>query len=71
MAMSAVSRRRCPVCYRQVHPTAGHNIHGHWDSIGRDRCPGSGEPYDITIGGQRYLRVGRTNYPQRNFQVTA
>jgi hypothetical protein len=42
-------RRRCPVCWRRVRPTIHAAIEGHWDSKGRDVCPGSGEPYRITL----------------------
>lgn len=42
-------RRRCPICWRRVGPTVNKAIEGHWDSIGRDVCPGSGEPYRITL----------------------
>lgn len=46
-------RRRCPVCYRRVMPTKGGLIYGHWDSLGRDRCPASWHSYEITITGDR------------------
>lgn len=46
-------RRRCPVCYRRVMPTRGGLIYGHWDSLGRDRCPASWHSYEITVVGDR------------------
>lgn len=55
-------RRRCPVCYRRVAPTRGGLIYGHWDSLGRDRCPSSWEPYDITIRGDR-KDIATVTYP--------
>jgi hypothetical protein len=39
----------CPVCLRNVAPTRGGNIYGHRDSIRRDTCPGSGNPWAITV----------------------
>jgi hypothetical protein len=44
-----VVRRRCPVCWRRVRPTIHQCIEGHWDAAGRDVCPGTGEPYRITL----------------------
>lgn len=46
-------RRRCPVCRQVVLRTTKGNIHRHWDSIGRDICPCSGEPYELTEVGRR------------------
>lgn len=66
--MSATPRRRCPVCYRQIKPTSHGVIYGHWDSIGRDRCPASWEPYDITIGGRRSLRGDSDFFPVHVYQ---
>lgn len=40
--------RRCPVCWQHVQRTAGWRIVRHRDSIGRDVCPMSGEPYELT-----------------------
>lgn len=46
-------RRRCPICWQTVLPTpVRRNIAGHFDSIGRDMCPGSGIGYDLTVGGR-------------------
>ncbi len=42
-------KRRCPVCMRIVQPTTKGNVFRHTDSIGRDVCPMSGEPYDLTV----------------------
>ena len=42
-------RRQCPICWQRVRPTEHRSIEGHWDSITRDICPGSGEPYRITL----------------------
>lgn len=40
----------CPVCYQRVNPTWLHrNIEAHTDTLGLERCPGSGEPYRITV----------------------
>jgi len=34
---------------RIVQPTTKGNVFRHTDSIGRDVCPMSGEPYDLTV----------------------
>ncbi|AAN12615.1 gp57 [Mycobacterium phage Che9c] len=39
----------CPVCWRSVRPTIHAKIPHHFDSIRADICPGSGEPYRITL----------------------
>lgn len=39
--------RRCPVCWRTVHPSVRHNIIGHADKL-MQPCPASGEPFYIT-----------------------
>lgn len=41
-------RHHCPVCYRQVSPTAARNIAAHFDPI-KSACLASGEPFRITI----------------------
>lgn len=51
--MTATPRRRCPVCYRRIKPTSGGMIFGHFDSALVERCPGSWQPYDITLTGYR------------------
>ena len=45
--MSAASRR-CPVCRQPVRPTKSGMIAAHRDSLNRDDCPASGEPYTLT-----------------------
>lgn len=42
-------RRRCPVCRQLAQQTTGRNVSGHMDSRGRDICPMSGQPYDLTV----------------------
>ncbi len=39
----------CPVCWREVEPTIHGNIRSHYDSIRSGICPGSREPFRITI----------------------
>ena len=39
----------CPICWRDVRPTIRANIPRHFDSIRKDICPASGEPYRLTI----------------------
>ncbi|NLA37072.1 MAG: hypothetical protein GX868_15500 [Actinobacteria bacterium] len=39
----------CPVCRGEVKKTTGSNIPGHLDSNGSDICPGSHEPFRITV----------------------
>jgi len=39
----------CPVCRGEVKKTQGGRIPGHLDSIGMDICPGSHEPFTITV----------------------
>lgn len=42
----------CPVCRRRVHPIDWNRwarVSAHMDSIGRDLCPASGEPWRITV----------------------
>lgn len=51
--MSGQPRRRCPVCWQIITPTPGRYVHRHWDSIGRDVCPMSGEPYRLAEFGRR------------------
>ncbi|MFD7247822.1 hypothetical protein ACFV6Y_38475 [Streptomyces massasporeus] len=46
--MAAGDRRRCPVCWRTVYPTFElRNVIRHRDSIDRDVCPMSGEPFAL------------------------
>lgn len=40
--------RLCPVCRRSVQPRRT-SIPCHVDSTGRTMCPGSGEPFSITL----------------------
>ncbi|ACI06257.1 hypothetical protein I5J47_gp42 [Mycobacterium phage Arib1] len=48
--MTAPTRRPlCPVCWQPVSPTTKANIARHFDAIRADVCPGSGEPYRLTI----------------------
>lgn len=46
-------KRYCPVCLQFAIPTRHCNVWTHRDSIGRDICPMSGKPYDLTIIGSR------------------
>jgi len=39
----------CPTCRREVKPTTKGNIVAHLDSIRRDTCPSSGEPWRTTV----------------------
>lgn len=43
----------CPVCKQPVTRTSGDKIAPHMDSIGRDICPATGEPYRIAVTGRR------------------
>lgn len=38
----------CPVCWRTISPTRWDRIAAHRDSVWRDICPASGEPFNIT-----------------------
>lgn len=42
-------KRYCPVCWQTARPTHNANICGHWDTIRRDICPGSSQPFLITL----------------------
>ena len=42
-------RNLCPVCHREAKPTLKANIAAHLDSIRQDTCPGSGQPFRITV----------------------
>jgi hypothetical protein len=42
-------RRRCPVCRQLAIPTAARNVAGHLDRIGRETCPMTGHPYELTV----------------------
>lgn len=44
---------RCPVCWQKVRSTSTGNIAMHWDSIGKEVCPGDALPYSSTIVGRR------------------
>jgi len=55
--MSGAPRRRCPVCWQTIFPTTHRMISRHWDSVGRDICPGSGEPYMIATPGRRRVLI--------------
>ncbi|RFZ15059.1 hypothetical protein VIMS_02489 [Mycobacterium marinum] len=50
-------RRYCPVCWRPVQPSRGDNIEGHWDSVGREVCPMSGEPFALAHVGRGPRRL--------------
>ena len=39
----------CPICRQAVKPTLRKNIPAHLDSIREDTCPGTGEPFRITL----------------------
>lgn len=39
----------CPVCLAEVKKTTSGNIPGHLDSQGIGVCPGSHEPFKITV----------------------
>jgi hypothetical protein len=55
-----MSRRYCPVCWQTVGmPTAGGHIADHFDSVGRDVCPISGEPYELAGYGRRRIQIDR------------
>jgi hypothetical protein len=49
--------RQCPVCRQSTLPTTSRTVFRHWDSIGRDICPMSGEPYDMTEAGRRVRKL--------------
>lgn len=53
--------RICPVCWQRAIKAPSKRVTLHWDSIGRDICPGSKEPWRITIpfGAQSYGRAIR------------
>ena len=40
-------RYRCPVCWQNVEPTVRQHISLHFDSLGLDVCPTTGEPFFI------------------------
>lgn len=42
-------KRRCPVCGTIAHPTRNRNVAAHRDRAGRDICPMTGHPYDLTM----------------------
>jgi hypothetical protein len=42
-------RHRCPVCRQLAVATRLQNVRAHLDRAGRDVCPMSGQPYDITL----------------------
>lgn len=41
--------RRCPVCGLVAEPTRNRNVAAHRDQTGRQTCPMSGHPYDLTV----------------------
>lgn len=47
-------RRRCPVCHRVVLATTGGHVQRHRDSIDRDVCPMSGQPFELTEMGRKH-----------------
>lgn len=52
--------RYCPVCWQSLGPaTTGGHIGAHWDSIGRDVCPMTGQDYNLAGTGRRRLVVVR------------
>ena len=44
---------RCPVCRQLAKPTVRRNVAAHLDRIGRDICPMTGQPFDITVSTPR------------------
>ena len=42
-------KRRCPVCRQIAQVTAKRNVAAHLDRAGRDTCPMTGHPYDLTL----------------------
>ena len=47
-------RRHCPVCWQNVGlPTVSGNIAQHFDSVGRDVCPMTDQPFKMAGFGQR------------------
>ena len=42
-------KRRCPVCRQVALPSRGRNVAAHLDRAGRDTCPMTGHPYDLTL----------------------
>lgn len=58
--MSARSRRYCPVCWQPAgKPTSSGLIAAHFDSVGRDVCPASGQPFTIAGYGRRRRVIER------------
>ena len=45
--------RRCPVRRQPAEPTMRRNVAGHLDSLGRDICPMTGQPYQLTVYSNR------------------
>jgi hypothetical protein len=43
----------CPVCWKPAEPTPSGQIRGHYDTTNRSSCPGSYEPYTITLKRSR------------------
>lgn len=39
----------CPVCLREARKTVAGNIWSHYDTLRIDVCPGSGQPFGITV----------------------
>lgn len=59
-------RSLCPCCRREVRPVRGHDlIETHLDTINRDECPSSREPFYTTVVAdpemflRRHQRRGR------------
>lgn len=48
----------CPVCWQRVIKAPSKRIAHHFDSIGRDVCPGSRQPWSISIPWD-HLQFGR------------
>lgn len=49
-------RRYCPVCWQYATRTVKGMVRLHMDSVGRDSCPYSNEPWDGCIQGPRKPR---------------
>lgn len=57
--MNQYQRRYCPVCWQHVIRTTLGKVRRHMDSINRDTCPYSEEPWHGCIQGPRKPRHRR------------
>lgn len=51
--MNQFQRHYCPICWQYVLRTTSGNVRRHMDSLNRDTCPYSSEPWEATIQGPR------------------